>query len=98
SKGKLYEAAAEFEWARKLMPGHPDPRMNLALVLERAGRTSESLAAYNSALEVHPEHLPTMQAMARLQLRSGKTDSRTEGLLDEISLRAETENWRHWAR
>jgi hypothetical protein len=26
---KLYEAANEFEWARKLMPGHPDPRMNL---------------------------------------------------------------------
>jgi Flp pilus assembly protein TadD len=27
-QGELYEAAHEFEWARKLMPGHPDPRMN----------------------------------------------------------------------
>ena len=36
-RGKLYEAAGEFEWARKLMPGHPDPRVNLALTLERAG-------------------------------------------------------------
>lgn len=27
--GQLYEAAAEFDWARKLMPGHPDPRLNL---------------------------------------------------------------------
>jgi Tfp pilus assembly protein PilF len=35
---KLYEAANEFEWAKKLMPGHPDPRVNLALVLERAGK------------------------------------------------------------
>jgi tetratricopeptide (TPR) repeat protein len=24
AQGKLYEAAGEFEWARKLMPGHPD--------------------------------------------------------------------------
>src|SRR5215210_7405323 len=30
-KSLLFEAANEFEWARKLMPGHPDPRMNLAL-------------------------------------------------------------------
>ncbi len=33
-RGELYEAAHEFEWARKLMPGHPDPRINLALVME----------------------------------------------------------------
>ena len=26
-RGELYEAASEFEWARKLMPGHPDPRI-----------------------------------------------------------------------
>src|SRR4030095_9624565 len=31
--GRWYEAANEFEWARKLMPGNPDPRMNLALTL-----------------------------------------------------------------
>ena len=35
---KLYEAANEFEWARKLMPGHPDPRVNLAITLELACR------------------------------------------------------------
>lgn len=36
--GQLYEAAGEFEWARKLMPGHPDPRLNLGLALERGDR------------------------------------------------------------
>ena len=49
-QGQLYEAANEFEWARKLMPGHPDPRMNLALTLERAGRIDEALATYETAL------------------------------------------------
>ncbi len=66
---KLYEAAGEFEWARRLMPGHPDPRMNLALTLERAGRVEDALAEYATALEVYPGHIPTMQALARLRLR-----------------------------
>jgi Tfp pilus assembly protein PilF len=98
SQGKLYEAAGEFEWARKLMPGHPDPRLNLALVLERAGRTDEALATYATALEVYPEHIPTMQAMTRLQLRAGRADDRTARMLDEVALRGETPAWRDWAR
>jgi Tfp pilus assembly protein PilF len=98
SQGKLYEAAGEFEWARKLMPGHPDPRMNLALVFERAGRTDEALSTYRTALEVYPEHIPTMQAMTRLQLRAGRTDDHLNDQLAEIALRGETPQWREWAR
>lgn len=97
-QGRLYEAAGEFEWARKLMPGNPDPRMNLALVLERAGRTDDALSAYAAALEVRPEHIQSIQALARLQLRFGRADERTAGLLDEIAVRGETERWRDWAR
>ena len=48
------------------MPGHPDPRQSLALVLEHAGHFAEAFTAYESALEVAPEHVPTMQAYARL--------------------------------
>ncbi len=65
-EGKLYEAAGEFEWARKLMPGHPDPRMNLALTLEQAGQVDEAIKAYQTALEVYPGHIPTLQALAKL--------------------------------
>lgn len=43
-RGQLCKAANEFEWTRKLLPGHPDPRVNLALTLERAG----SLAAQST--------------------------------------------------
>lgn len=94
---RLYEAAGEFEWARKLMPGHPDPRLNLALTLERAGRFDDAVAGYQSALEVDPNHLPTMQALARLQVRCGKADERTVSLLREIALRTESPDWREWA-
>ena len=97
-QGNLYSAASEFEWAQKLMPGLPDPRMNLALVLERAGRTDQALAQYSTALEVYPDHLPTLQAMTRLQLRSGKADDRTKHALQEIALRGERQDWRDWAR
>ena len=95
---QLYEAANEFEWARKLMPGHPDPRMNLALTLERAGRIEEALATYDTALEVYPNHLPTMQALCRCQLRHNRSDDRTGDFLNEIALRGETQEWRVWAR
>ncbi len=97
TQDKLYEAANEFEWARKLMPGHPDPRMNLALTLERAGRIDEALATYDTALEVYPNHLPTIQALARLQFRHNRTDDRTHGFLKEIALRGQVE-WQTWAR
>lgn len=97
SQSKLYEAASEFEWARKLMPGHPDPRMNLALTLERAGRIDEALATYDTALEVYPNHLATIQALARLQLRHNRTDDRTSNFLKEIALRS-NQHWQQWAR
>lgn len=97
-KGQLYEAAASFELARKLIPGHADPRLNLALTFEKAGRTDEALAMYTTALEVYPGHIPTMQAMARLQLRAGRADDKTASMLEEVALRGETKDWREWAQ
>lgn len=96
-QGKLYEAASEFEWARKLMPGTPEPRMNLALTLERAGRTGEALETYAAALQANPGHIESMQALARLQLRAGKPDERTPELLKEIAMRGTSDRWKEWA-
>lgn len=97
-QGRLYEAANEFEWARKTMPGHPDPRFNLALTFERAGRTDEALAMYGTALEVYDGHIASVQAIARLQVKRGRADARTREFLSEIALRGESERWREWAR
>ncbi|MBL0922087.1 MAG: hypothetical protein IBJ10_08150 [Phycisphaerales bacterium] len=95
-KGRVYEAAEEFEWARKLMPGHPDPRVNLALALETAGREREAIDAYDAALAVYEGYLPALQGKARLQVATGRTDDETAAALDEIALRG-TEPWRDWA-
>src|SRR4030095_16586082 len=88
--GKLYEAAGEFEWARKLMPGHPDPRMNLALTLEQAGQTDEAIQTYRTALEVYPGHIATIQALARLEETSGRASPRLHGGLRPTRLRGRT--------
>jgi tetratricopeptide (TPR) repeat protein len=93
---KLYEAANEFEWARKLMPGHPDPRVNLALTLELAGRIDEALASYGAALEVYPEYLPAVQGIASLTVRAGRKDERLAGWLQTIAMRSDPE-WRAWS-
>ena len=97
ARSELFEAANEFEWATKLMPGHPSPRLNLAITLERAGRTTEALAEYRSALESQPEHIQTIQALTRLQIRSNSTAPDTADMLRTIAFRGETEQWRTWA-
>ena len=80
------------------MPGHPDPRLNLALTLERAGHVAEAFAAYDAALEVAPEHVPTMQAYAKLAVRRGRHDEKVIAMLKSIELRGEDGSWRHWAQ
>ncbi len=98
ARGDLYSAASEFEWSRKLMPGHPDPRINLALTLERAGRIDEAMRNYAAAIEVYPDHIGAMQGLVRLQVRHQRTDDRTAAMLAEIALRGENEQWRAWAQ
>lgn len=96
-EGKLYEAASEFEWAKKLMPGHPDPRVNLALVLERAGRLDDARTNYESALKEYPEYLPAIQGLASLTLRSGRADERLATWLETVALNSHESGWREWA-
>lgn len=94
---RLYEAAGEFEWARKLMPAHPDPRVNLGLALERGGRIDEAIDAYRSALAAAPEHLASIQALARCQIRYNRRDASTAKYLSIIAMRGSVE-WRTWAQ
>lgn len=97
-QGKLYEAAGEFEWARKLLPGHPDPRVNLGLALEAGGKTEKALAAYDAALGIYPGYLPAVMGAASLTLRTSRKDGRLRGWLEEIAMRAEDPSWAEWAR
>lgn len=98
ARGRLYEAARAFETARKNMPEHPDPRHNLALVLERGGKHKEALAACEAALEVREDFLPAIQTMAWIQVRHGIDGEReTVELLRTVMARSDRERWRTWA-
>ncbi|MDA3961788.1 MAG: tetratricopeptide repeat protein [Planctomycetota bacterium] len=97
SEGRLYEAATEFEWARKLMPGHPDPRVNLAVTLERGFKHAEALEAAQAALEVRPGHLAAHQAIAIIQCRNNLVDESTTEHLAVLVDRGPTDEWRRWA-
>lgn len=97
NKGELYEAVTSFERARKQLPGHPAPRANLAMALERAGKVDEAIEAARAALEVQADYLPAIQVLALVQIRSGRTDDQTRALLDAIAIRSADPTWRRWA-
>lgn len=101
-QGKLYEAAREFAWARTLMPGHPDPRVNLAIALHRGGQVEDAFQAAQSALEVRPGHLPAIQALALLSCRydlqpAEDGDQQVLVWLAALEQRGDSQ-WRDWAR
>jgi tetratricopeptide (TPR) repeat protein len=96
-QGRLYDAAEEFEWARKLMPGNPEPRLNLALALDRGGKGVEAVEMALTSLETSPGYLPSIQAVTLIQIRDGVTDDKTRTRLDEIAMRSRDQKWVDWA-
>ena len=98
ARGELYEAATNFEAARKLMPGHPDPRLNLALTYEKAARFDDAIEMYHAAFEVSPGHTPTLEALTRLEVTSSRTTQDTQARLRTIALEGSTPHWREWAQ
>lgn len=97
-QGKLYDAAEEFEWARKLLPGNPEPRTNLAIVLTRAGKHHDAIGAAKGALEVQPGNLHAMQTLAYVQIRENLVEKQTKQLLESIILRSDEPIWQEWAK
>jgi Tfp pilus assembly protein PilF len=94
----LYAAAESFQTAAKLLPGRADPRVNLGLVMERAGRFDDALAAYGTAVECDPSNVPAIQALTSLEIRCGKRTEQTRERLKVIALRGSDQSWRGWAR
>lgn len=96
-QGRLYDAAEEFEWARKLLPGFPEPRVNLAIALERGGKHADAIDAARTALEVRPGHLIALQTLTYIQVNQQMTDDKTLANLDSIVARSIDPLWRSWA-
>lgn len=93
----LYTAAEHLQTAARLLPGRPDPLMNLGLIYERAGRLPDAQAAYARALDRDPHHMPSAQALTSLEVRMNTTSDSTQARLEAIALRGTTSHWRNWA-
>lgn len=94
---RLYDAAEEFEWARKLLPGNPEPRVNLAIALDRGGKHVDAIDAARAALEVAPGNLAAIETIALVQVREGLKDSSLPTYLAAIAQRGDPV-WQGWAK
>ena len=94
----LFAAAENFQAACRLMPGRAAPRLNLGLVMERAGRLDDALSAYQSAVDCGPGDLPSVQALTSLELRIARTSEATRNRLSLIAVQGTDAQWRAWAK
>ena len=97
-QGKLYLAAWEFEYAIKLLPHNPEPRNNLALVLETVRRFDESITNYEAALELQPDNPELLGNLARVKMRRGDPPEDIKQLLMDLILKDTRPEWVAWAK
>ena len=80
------------------MPGQHDPRVNLAITLERAGFVDDAISELTSARETSKQSLEIAQPLAWMQLRYASPSPETPELLRLIALRSTSPQWQAWAR
>jgi Flp pilus assembly protein TadD len=95
---RFYEAAWEFEYARKQMPRNGEPLNNLGLIRERAGEYGVAADLYRQAIALDGSSIEYKSNLARtLVLRGDRTDE-LRHLLHDIVRRDSRPEWVAWAR
>ena len=95
---EYYEAALEFDFARRLMPRAIEPRNNLGILYEELGRLGRACGEYEAALNLNPDSLITMRHLARAYVKANKKDEKLTTLLEKILLIPDGDAWDLWAR
>lgn len=80
--GRLGEAAMEYGRAAALAPSRPDPFLNMADLLYKAGRREDALKVYSEIFAREPGSLRAGLGLLRLQLEAG--DAGAEGTLKAL--------------
>ncbi|MES1171564.1 MAG: hypothetical protein ABUL56_04300, partial [Actinomycetota bacterium] len=91
-------AAWEFQYAMKLMPNTPEPRNNLGLVFESAGKLDDAVASYDEAMRLEPDNVQFIGNLTRARVRRGDRDDSVRELLGKLVMRETRPDWADWAR
>ncbi len=93
-----YEAAWEFEYARKYLPKHPQPLNNLALLYERDGQYDRAIDYYRKAVAMAPRDIQYRANLARAMIRRGDRNDEVKDLLQDITEEDSRADWLIWAK
>lgn len=80
------------------MPYQPEPRNNLGLVLEQAGKLDDAIDRYRNALNIQPDNPQLIGNLARAKHQRGDKDEEQRELLEDILLKDTRPDWKRWAR
>lgn len=97
-QNKLYLAAWEFEYAAKLMPHQAEPKNNMGLVFEAAGKWNDAVDNYTQALSIEPENPEVIGNAARARIRRGDADAEVRRLLEKLVMVDTRPQWVSWAK
>jgi Tfp pilus assembly protein PilF len=97
-QNKLYLAAWEFEYAAKLMPHQAEPKNNMGLVFEAAGKWNEAVENYAQALTIEPENPELIGNAARARIRRGDRGPEVRQLLQKLVMVDTRPQWVTWAK
>jgi Flp pilus assembly protein TadD len=97
-ENNLYLAAWEFQYAAKLMPFQPEPKSNLGLVFEAAGKLDEAVDCYEQAVKIEPDNPQFVGNDARARVRRGDKDVKTRDMLAKVVSVDTRPDWVEWAR
>lgn len=97
-EGQRQLAFAEFETARRLMPGDPRPHVNLGMLFASAGQFDNAMREYDDALALHSNFMPAVRQKAWLQVHADQIDETTLPALEMIAIRADDDEWREFGK
>lgn len=93
---QVFEAAAAFDHAGRLVPNQYEPQFNTGIILETAGRYSQAAKSYEAALKLAPDQIEVMENLARCYVRISENLPRAGELIDKALLYERRPTWQAW--
>ncbi len=97
-QSRLVLAVREFHRAAELLPAHPEPRNNLGLVYEAAGKLDEAVDCYQQAWKLDSVRAEYLGNLARARVRRGDPAGEVLPLLTRIAQTDPRRDWAKWAQ